>query len=187
MGLSKGYLYEEVDQDSSVGLFHSFQELRIDELHIQQLIQSYPGSRHGKGIDASFLVDRLARANNKRRRQFAYWKHHKLNQIRHTEIAKQKVAQQIQFPSAELAPSASGHSKPTTATHVDHTKIDLDDARSAFSTISVVLPEPTKADEAIEFPPVPEKYASQESLKEFECPYCFTICSKRLLRKQIWR
>jgi hypothetical protein len=102
----------------------------------------------------------LARANNQRRRQFAYWKHHKLNQIRHTEIAKQKVAQQIQFPSAELAPSASGHSKPTTATYVDHTKIDLDNARSAFSTVSVVLPEPTKADEVIEFPPVPEKCAS---------------------------
>jgi hypothetical protein len=185
-GFSRGYHYDQFDPDSGMGLFNTFLEQRIDERYIENLVNSY-----GKPVlegehDVTFLVDRLAKANNKRRRQFAYWKHHKLNQVKHTEMAKQKIAQQLQFPGAR-APSTSGHSKPTTATYVDHTKIDLEDSRSVFSTVSMMLPEPTKSEEVLEFPPVPQKYVSDEDIKEFECPYCFTICSKRLLQKKLWR
>ncbi|EXJ84052.1 hypothetical protein A1O3_04719 [Capronia epimyces CBS 606.96] len=49
-----------------------------------------------------------------------------------------------------------------------------------------MLPGPTQSKEVIEIPPVLAKYLAQEDLKEFECPYCFTMCSKRLLHKKAW-
>ena len=44
----------------------------------------------------SFLVDRLARANTRRRRQFAYWTHHRQKLLLH----RHSVAQQARVPTA---------------------------------------------------------------------------------------
>ncbi|EXJ84053.1 hypothetical protein A1O3_04720 [Capronia epimyces CBS 606.96] len=137
-GFSRGYQYEQVDSESGVGLFESFQTQHIDEQHIHDLLRSYPypskPDDKGKQIDKynSYLVKRLAEANNKRRRLFAYWRHHKLNQVRHAETVKERMMRQVQLGEgvAVMPPSTSARSKPTTATHRDYSKINIDDTRS---------------------------------------------------------
>jgi hypothetical protein len=86
-----------------------------------------------------------------------------------------------------MADSMSEHSRPTTATHLDASKIKIDDAESVISTASAFLPSTAEDMEDIPIPAPPEKFISQISLKEFECPYCFTICSKRDLSPPAWK
>jgi hypothetical protein len=188
-GLSKGYAFRKIDEDTGLDLFDCFAYHNIDEEHIKNVLQIYkPRQSSTEGL-ASYLVTRLAKANNQRRRQFAYWSQHKLNLVKRKDKVKPIQQQQVRMPAMLQAPSISQHSKPTTATQLDHAKINLDDdAWSAASTMSMNIPELVDSSrDFIVFPDPPEKYASQEYLKEFECPYCYTICSRRLLNQREWR
>lgn len=182
-GLSKGFAFRRVDEDTDLDLFDRFADLKIDEAHIQNLFQVHSLSR------SSYLVSRLAKANVQRRRQFAYWSHHRLNLGKHSDKMTVIHEQQAQMPAVLPVPSISQQSRPTTATQLDHTRINLDDdAQSAVSTVSVNIPELafSYCDFDI-FPDPPDKYTSQKDLKEFECPYCYTVCSWRLLNRRKWR
>lgn len=172
IGLSKGYTFSKVDEDTDLDLFDCFADRKVDHEHIKSILKFYNPGRSWTDISESYLVGRLAKANVQRRRQFAYWSRHRLNLIHRDR--KVKVFKQ--------------ESKPTTATYFDHTKVDQNDAGSVVSTISMIIPEFSNfSRDGIVFPDPPEKYASQEGLKEFECPYCATICSRRLLNRSEWR
>lgn len=190
-GLSKGYAFRRVDEDTGLDLFDCFADRNIDEEHIKNILQVYKKGQNVTAGSGSYLVSRLAKANNQRRRQFAYWSQHKLNSVRRSEKLKSMQQQQVQveIPAMLQAPSISHNSKPTTATQLDRAKINLDDdTQSVVSTISMNIPELTDTSrDFIAFPDAPEKYTSQEGLKEFECPYCYTICSGRVLNRREWR
>lgn len=188
IGLSKGYAFRRIDNDTGLDLFDCFADRNIDEEHIKNILRVYKLSQSSTDGLASYLVTRLAKANNQRRRQFAYWSQHKLNLAKHSDKMKTIQQQQVQMPAMLQVPSISQHSKPTTATQLDHAKINLDDdARSAVSTISMNIPELADSSrDIIVFPDPPEKYASQKDLKEFECPYCYIVCSRRLLNQREW-
>lgn len=188
-GLSKGYTFRKIDEDTGLDFFDSFTERKIDEEHIKNILHVYDPSQSLTDVSASYLVTRLAKANNQRRRQFAYWSQHKLNLVKRSDKVKIMQHQQTHMPALLQAPSSSKHSKPTTATQFDHDKIDLDDdARSVISTMSMRIPDLADSSrDSLVFPDPPEKYASQGDLQEFECPYCYTICSRRLLNQREWR
>lgn len=179
-GLSKGYAYRKIDEETSLDLFDCFANLQIDEAHIKSVYFYKPGINES----ASYLLSRLAKANNQRRRQFAYWSQHKLNLVKRSR--KITIPQKpFQMPPDIATSSASKYSRPTTATQLDRDKINLDDAMSAISiNIHDIM---DSACDFIVFPDPPEKYTSQQMLKEFECPYCYTTSSRRLLNKQEWR
>ncbi|KAL9616861.1 MAG: hypothetical protein Q9160_008317 [Pyrenula sp. 1 TL-2023] len=142
------------------------------------------------------LVQRIGRANVRRRQQFAYWKHHRAKLTQHVEALGRHVS----------APN-----------HVTSTVTDLDQVHmTTMSTISkpvlahsvttasrLVVPQPiaieTKSTasvseyaasawrpdaEIVDFPSAP-KQARKD--KYFECPYCFTICSTNILRDKAWK
>ncbi len=186
-GLSKGYAFSKIDEDTGLDLFDCYADRNIDGEHVKNILQAYNPSRSWTDVSESYLIARLAKANNQRRRQFAYWSQHRLNLIKRD--TKEIIVQQQQFQMPAMLPAPSTiHSKPTTATHFDHTKADLDDARSAVSMMSMNIPELADSSrDLLVFPEAPEKYASQKELKEFECPYCYTICSSRLLNPREWR
>lgn len=172
IGLSKGYTFSKIDEDTDLDLFDCFVDRKIDHEHIKNILKVYNPSRSWSDVSESYLIARLAKANVQRRRQFAYWSRHRLNLI----YCDKKVK------------AFKQQSKPTTATYFDYTKVDLNDAQSAVSTISMNIPEISNSSrDVVVFPDPPEKYASQEGLKEFECPYCATICSRRLLNRSEWR
>jgi hypothetical protein len=148
-----------------------------------------------KNATESFLVHRIARANVRRRKQFAHWKDHhgKLSlhakkvftqriEVRrneeHAGIEIQGQPNKIIEPILDTVPSV------TTATRL---QILQPDACNDGSVASVSEYAPSKwqpSKENVEFPS-PPKLDTKE--KYFECPYCFTLCSTELLAKRAWK
>lgn len=139
----------------------------------------------------SFLVRRIAQANGRRRRRFAYWRKHREKLQQHTAAALQppstqnlaqkpdKIMPDARPPLAE-APAQSV----TTATRLNGPQAAMNEIVSNFS-VSEYSPsawEPSK--DVVSFPPPPAISTTEEF---FECPYCFTICSTALLGDKAWK
>ena len=182
-GLSKGLSFRRIDDETGLDLFDRFADLKIDEGHIENLFRAHYLGR------ISYLIARLTKANIQRRRQFAYWSQHRLKLGKFCEKVNIIQGQRIQIPALVGVSAVSQYSKPTTATQLVHGKISLDDdAQSAISTVSVNLPELTDSFCDFDtFPDPPSNSGAQKDLKEFECPYCYTVCSYRLLNRRKWR
>ncbi|KAL8310454.1 hypothetical protein RB597_010336 [Gaeumannomyces tritici] len=144
----------------------------------------------------SFLVDRLARANIRRRRQFAYWTHHREKLQLHTQSVAQHA--RVTTTSAMVAlenlglGSAGGLdsvlmpvASVTTATclQIQMTQLAIWDDRSAVSQ-SEYAPSSHPGVEDVDFPPPPKR---KQGEKNFECPYCFTLCPATSLSTKAWR
>ena len=148
----------------------------------------------------SFLIHRIARANVRRRQQFAYRKMHreKLARLTRASISKQSVLtpgteipSQPSFdrhvsndslvPQTELAhPAASV----TTATNLNLARLELVENQSTF-TVSEYAPSTWQpARDAVAFPPPP---ITQSDEMFFECPYCFTFCPRGALAVKAWK
>lgn len=148
----------------------------------------------------SFLIRRIARANVRRRQQFAYRKNHREKLARHarasistqsglntgTEIPSQPsfdrhISNDSFIPQAELAPPAPSV---TTATNLNMARLELVENQSMF-TVSEYAPSTWQpARDAVAFPPPP---TTQSGEKFFECPYCFTLCPRGALASKAWK
>jgi hypothetical protein len=148
----------------------------------------------------SFLIRRIARANVRRRQQFAYRKMHREKLARHarasistqsvltpgTEIPShpsfdRHISNDSFKPQAELAPPAASV---TTATNLNLTRHELVENQSMF-TVSEYAPSTWQpARDAVAFPPPP---TTQSGEKFFECPYCFTFCPRGALAAKAWK
>lgn len=155
-------------------------------------------SQH-RAVD-SFLIRRIARANVRRRQQFAYRKMHREKLARHarasistqsaitpgTEFPSQPsfdrhVSNDSFIPQAELAPPAASV---TTATNLNLARLEIADNQSMV-TISEYAPSTWQpARDAVAFPPPP---TTQPDKKFFECPYCFTVCPRGALFAKAWK
>ena len=142
----------------------------------------------------SFLVDRLARANVRRRRQFAYWTHHREKLLLHTYSVAQQARVPITSPMValdNLGLQAAGGLDPvlvpaasvTTATCLRVAQLATRDDQSAVSQ-SEHAPSSHPGVDAVDFPPPPKR---KEGEKYFECPYCFTLCPAEALGMKAWR
>lgn len=141
----------------------------------------------------SFLVRRIARANVRRRQQFAYWKkhrdkltHHMKTFTQHVEAHKEitpnpiaeKQANKISIPM--LAPAQSV----TTASRLIIPQLDGRDDRSTISVSEYAPSAWRPSKEVVGFPAPPKR---RPSIKFFECPYCFVVCSTELLADKAWK
>ncbi len=153
-----------------------------------------------QGAADSFLIRRIARANVRRRQQFAYRKMHREKLARHarasistqsvltpgTEMPSQPsigrhISNDSFTPQAELAPPAASV---TTATNLNLARLELVENQSMF-TISEYAPSTWQpARDAVAFPPPP---TTQSDEKFFECPYCFTLCPREALAAKAWK
>jgi hypothetical protein len=157
----------------------------------------------GQGQD-SFLVQRLARANMRRRQQFAYWKVHrdKLLWRTHANISTQSVrnpgedsTSQSQTQSQPIlerkAPKDSSALVPppvppsvTTATHLNVLRVEATEQRSVYSVSEYAPSMWQPARDAVAFPPSPRDKIGD---KFFECPYCMTFCPRSTLADKAWK
>lgn len=148
----------------------------------------------------SFLIRRIARANVRRRQQFAYRKMHREKLARHarasistqsvltpgTELPSQPSFNRHVSNDSFMAQAESSHptASVTTATNLKLARVELVESQSTF-TVSEYAPstwQPTR--DAVAFPP-PPSIASDEMF--FECPYCFTFCPRGILAIKAWK
>lgn len=142
----------------------------------------------------SFLLRRIADANVRRRRQFAYWKKHRENLSQHALPFTESIAQIDQQPhklsSSQILPTSSVTAATlptpsvTTATRLNIPHAEVRDDRSTLS-VSEYAPSAWRlGNEAVNFPEPPMK---PEGDKYFECPFCFTICPTSMLAPKAWK
>ncbi|KAJ3454680.1 hypothetical protein MRS44_013280 [Fusarium solani] len=144
----------------------------------------------------SYLVRRIARANGRRRQQFAYWRKHRDKLHQHATAAIQQVstsglAQDPIQASTEpiidgsaLPADAPGNLSVTTASRLNLPQAPM---RENMSNVSVSEYAPSAwqpSKDVVDFPPPPSIDPTEQF---FECPYCFTLCSKALLAEKAWK
>ena len=174
LGFSKARNYREIDGETGVDLMDWY--VTYDLRHVTEIIARYWGSSQEE-CESHELVQRLARANTHRRRQFGHWRRHGLK-------LESAFAQAI--PMLSHVPQGSvksAHSLPSTATKLDESNVNLSDTASinSFSTSTSLNPEDNENE--ISIPPLPETFRTGTN---FECPYCHVLCSKRMFDKRLW-
>ena len=230
LGLSRAVDYQQIDEETGVDFLRAVEQAdhdHIRSLFLQyqkaRALQERDTVEPTKGADEeeyhedgvwepirtvlsqsraaeSFLIRRIARANVRRRQQFAYHKMHRDKLARHaraslstqsiftpgTEIPSQpSIARHVSNDSftpqpALTLPSASV----TTATNLNLARLELAESQSMF-TVSEYAPSTWQpARDAVAFPPPPIKLPGE---KFFECPYCFTLCPREALAAKAWK
>ncbi|KAJ0416339.1 hypothetical protein BJY00DRAFT_316990 [Aspergillus carlsbadensis] len=182
LGLSKSANYAEVDPETGVDLMQSYKS--ADLCYIKDLFRSYGHTiSHDPDTAEHYLVHRLGKANTRRRQQFKYW--HK----RHAKYAaitvppvEDNAPVDVKVPSDAFqavldvragSPKLTAASRPSTATWLDIAKVTLDDTASVRTTTSFVALSDAKGVDDVSVPSPPRL---PFGAKEFECPYCCTLC-----------
>ncbi|KAH6867306.1 hypothetical protein B0T10DRAFT_419988, partial [Thelonectria olida] len=228
LGSSRAATHQRIDEETGVDFLRAFEQADYD--HIRSLFLQYQKSKslqtdqptepeeeaavedddgvwepirtvlaQHRATD-SFLVGRIARANMRRRQQFAYWRKHREKLAHH---ARASISQQgpltssygmLSRPSAErnlsseqttsMAELAPQLPSVTTATNLNITRLDVVETRSAFTVSEYAVSTWQPAGDAVIFPPPPRRQSDE---KFFECPYCFTLCPASILTDKAWK
>lgn len=139
-----------------------------------------------------YLVRRIARANGRRRQQFAYWEKHKDKLREHASSFVEAPARQL-TGNEDFINGQTGEAKTplsvTTATQLRLTQAAGQEILEKEGVLRLDVSEyapsawnPSK--DTVSFP-LPPKISTTDNF--FECPYCFTICPISLLSDRAWR
>jgi hypothetical protein len=211
---SKALRHEEIDDDTGLDLLTAFEPFDRDLILtlFSQPLESYtqqPGSHSSREQHPSdtsqdqeknpgddrptrrhleeYLIERLVRANYRRRQQLSYWRHHRAKLALYAESENPTTVPLHDKPGElNMTVQAPGIHTPsvTTATNLDLNFLPFRDGNS-LATVSVYAPKYTSTDvEPVTFPPPPELSSEQNY---FECPYCFTICPEKMAKTDAWR
>lgn len=144
-----------------------------------------------------YLIERIAHANVTRRRQFAYWKHHRLKLDKHTEaaITVRKSMEQAQVSNTPRTTIDSAIMSPgpamtiSTATQLLNPIQKFDEFASMASVSEYSPPTAGMHADVVTFPPPPSPPPPRRAAdsKFFECPYCFTICAQKTANLRAWQ
>lgn len=140
----------------------------------------------------SYLIDRIAQANVRRRQQFAYWASHRNKLDKHTKAYQAQkgwlpVAQPLKAGESFLGFTPGAVPSVTTATRLDIARVEASDDRSNW-TISEYAPSTRQvAGSPVDFPSAPKTSRNAPSDKPFECPYCFFLLPKETRAEKAWK
>lgn len=185
--------FSEFEYDFVSSLFRHYREGPKSADVAEQTASPDGNSKLSVNDEASrYLIERIALANVARRRQFAYWKHHRLKLEKHTEaaIAARKVPEPIKVISILPAPVNLAPINPapamtiSTATQLLNPTRDFDDLASVASVSEYMPSSAGEHSDVVVFPPPPHVAAGS---KFFECPYCFTTCAKKTSKVKVWQ
>ncbi|KAL2796646.1 hypothetical protein BJX66DRAFT_299557 [Aspergillus keveii] len=179
-GLSRGLSGKDLDDDTRI-LIEGFK--RWDLEHIIDLFRTWRNDVKREDLENHFLVRRLALANTHRRQQFKYWERRRAKYERYHRAAMAGLGQSGKARSTGMTNSEHGIlSEPTTATGIGAAILADFDNESMGSKASYAL----KGDEIEEKNILPAPPEIDPELREFECPYCFILCSRRTLQPGAW-
>lgn len=186
LGSSKARSYRALDEETGVDLMEQY--AYFDLRHVAEIVAPYWGMSPGE-CESHDVVQRLAKANTNRRRQFGQWGRHKLKL---ESVGNWFVQMLNKDPNLLTAPSVlhipQGSQKgalslPSTATKFNENNIDLDDNASAISSSTYAIRFAAGDGNTIDVPTLPKELCTD---KDFECPYCHILCSSRLSNKMAW-
>jgi hypothetical protein len=188
LGLSKAMMYTKVDPDTGVDLVEVYSS--FDQKHLAEIFRSF-GHQKPENLDSHYLVQRLGRANTRRRQQFGYWRKRNVKYKEYSKSVKKTVtsySQTVHIPHRGELPIADGPqsapSQPSTATWLNQAQVKLeDDIASMISTKTFLIFADEKGGDLVSIPPPP---LLDLDAKEFECPFCFTICPRKTAHKGDW-
>lgn len=157
---------------------------------VRGVLSLYKG-KVSKGAE-SYLVQRIAQANGRRRQQFAYWKKHKDKLREHASSFVEAPTRQL-TDEEHIINGLIGETKTplsvTTATQLRLAQAAGQEILEKEGVLKLDVSEyapsawnPSK--DTVSFPP-PPKIPTSDNF--FECPYCFTICPISLLSEKAWR
>ncbi|KAL3440298.1 hypothetical protein BJX65DRAFT_314913 [Aspergillus insuetus] len=179
-GLSRGLSDKDLDDDTRI-LIEGFK--RWDLEHIIDLFRTWRNDVKREDLENHFLVRRLALANTHRRQQFKYWERRRAKYERYHRAAMAGLGQSEEARSTGMTNSEHGLlSEPTTATGIGAAILTDFDNESMGSKASYAL----KGDEVEEKNILPGPPEIDSEMREFECPYCFILCSRRTLQPGAW-
>ncbi|KAL2782474.1 hypothetical protein BJX66DRAFT_320644 [Aspergillus keveii] len=189
LGSSKALGYCEVDKETGVDLIEQFS--LVDHQYIRDLFHSYDSSH----TEDYYLIPRLAKANTRRRQQFRYWK--KCREafellsladlvdedtgLHHKDIPRERQVH-LAVPGIGLRAEFST-SQPSTPTCLNSEKVKPEDDMSVISAVSFLPSQNDQDADSVFLPPPP---LIGPEVKEFECPYCFTMCPQKLANQKEW-
>jgi hypothetical protein len=195
VSMSKALRYRLIDHETKVDLFDQYAALQIDRQHVESVISHLSTHPAAPEERCQYLVDRMAKANVLRSRQFGYWRHHHSKLLRGVPDAQLDVAQVIdRVTNMHLSggEARSEQSKPTTATNLPLSQLRTvydSDVQSVASAMTV-QPSDGLHVERLQYPEPPSLERTDPhkttTAKEFSCPYCFIICPARLAGKHNW-
>lgn len=190
------------EQDAYNGVLMSFRKKGIEQTLISARLRALSIDQAAatpvlRGSD-EFLVDRLSKANDFRRRQFEYWRRCRSHSVRATTnaavVADADDPHEKVQPRAALIPTANvafGRSDQTGPKTVSIPSVpllapdfELRSVRSARTHQSRALTIHTPSGDLIAWPEVPSFVPIG---KEFECPLCFFICPQEQRSGESWR
>ena len=128
----------------------------------------------------SFLVHRIARANGRRRQQFFYWRKHREKLSQHSNLATQHI-EHSEKPQHKEVPTALSV---TTASRLQKSHLTIKSGESQAPVSEYAPSTSYQNQQTVNFPPAPKEPSGEEF---FECPYCFTLCSKAILGQKAWK
>ena len=186
LGFSRARSYCAIDGETGVDLMKRY--AYFDLRHVAEIMARY-WRMSPEECENCGLVLRLARANTNRRRQFGQWRRHrlKLENVEKALTQRMETDSNIKaVPSLLKAPRAIEKgvpSLPYTATRLDENNINLNDTDSAVSSSSHAISFAENHEHDVIIQPLPKKFCTG---KEFECPFCHILCSKRICNKTAW-
>ncbi|OQU94173.1 hypothetical protein CLAIMM_00567 [Cladophialophora immunda] len=181
--------------------------LRVADVFIHLRKQDFDGFVDSEeeialSVDDLCLIQRLARANSRRRQQFAYWRARHERSMRAALLAEQEQEPQqalsqaeesrkpAQVQEAELEAIVDANrnlrpeSIPSSVTRVRRDQIDLSERKSVASDISRSPSVRGPAGEKAMWPSMPEGLPKRPY---FECPFCFNLCPDRCQSGAGWK
>ncbi|KAL3460890.1 hypothetical protein BJX64DRAFT_289828 [Aspergillus heterothallicus] len=185
-GLTRATAYKQVDPETGIDLINCLADW--DLRYMVDIFRTWWPDTDLMDIEDHFLVRRLARANTHRRQQFKYWQRRNAKYWKFHRAGLQEGALRSQMGNLNMTFALEGSehgqlSDPTTATLIGPTVLADFDKESAATQESYVL-RGDESDDTNFFPAPPD---IDQDKSEFECPYCFILCSRKLLEPRAWR
>lgn len=195
---SKAATFKAIDKETGVNLVLQYEHFDIEHTRnvFHELRKELPKKvQEQKANDR--LIERLGKAITKRRQQFMYWERHRAKLAANTRLedgpqvdqyklgsetkSKPERVKQIIDRGTERSIVTKTAFTATTATLFTPKENFPEDGQSI---ISVATTARGLDGRRVDLPP-PPKQAKKE--KDFECPYCYTICPSRYLHERSWR
>ncbi|KAL9615713.1 MAG: hypothetical protein Q9160_009315 [Pyrenula sp. 1 TL-2023] len=187
IGASRARSFKNLDEETNIDSIEA--SLPFEKAHIQEVFAFLQGRSPSK-FESDYLVNRLASANIQRRQQFGHWRRHR-TKLEQASRARPHLPTEtmMDLPQPkEHAELTTAYSKPATAADLYPVlaSIDtsVDDVKSVTTDRTVLIDDGKDENNWIQIPPLPLRYRLS---KEFECPYCFVICDRRMSTDSKWK
>jgi hypothetical protein len=187
LGLSKALQYTKIDPDTGADILESY--AAVDLSHLKDIFHSYGHLISDDTAQLHYLVQRLAKANTRRRQQFMYWQKCNLRS-EPTEAKRQievdsspaKYHNPSQVRAGQLNLTDRSQSQRSTGSGPGHRTPERGDTSTITTTSVIELSAENDGDHVV----LPSLPLVQAGAREFQYPYYCIMCPASTLSANGW-